>query len=89
MEYGLGEYELFSLQQLQKEYEKELYIEVEGRKTDKIGEIPRILLEKEQGKFDSVLLKQQEKITLRVEKEKLSAPIEKQAEPQNGGDVDG
>ena len=82
MEYGLKEYQLFSLEELRRSYEKELFAVVENAKREKAEEKLEVKLDKERSEIKEVLLKNGEEIQIEVRKNVLSAPVEKN---QNAG----
>ncbi len=77
MEYGLEQYELFPMETLEKSLQKELWEPVENAKSEKIGQEKVIELGMERKNIRSVLLKEGEKVTVKLQKKKLSAPVEK------------
>lgn len=76
MEYGLKEYELYQLEDLEKNFEKELETEVKDAKRQDLGENKRIVLKRKKNEIQQVLLKQGEKIEVKVKKRVLAAPVE-------------
>ena len=76
MGYGLREYELYQLEDLEKEFEKELETEVKDARRQDLGKDKRIVLERRKSDIQQVLLKQGEKIEVNIKKKALAAPLE-------------
>lgn len=76
MEYGLKEYELFPLEQMEKEYKGKMMTEVEGGRTETLGKTAIVPLKKEKTGIIEVLLKDTEEMTVRVNLNKMTAPVE-------------
>ena len=76
MEYGLKEYELYQLADLEKEYENELTVEVKDAKRQDLGKDEVIVLKRRKSEIQEVLLKQGEKIEVDVSKKDLRAPVQ-------------
>lgn len=77
MEYGLKEYELFSLEDLEKEYEKELTAEVREAKREDLDKNEVVVLKRRKSGIGEILLRQGEKIEAAISKKELAAPLEK------------
>lgn len=75
MNYGLEEYELFELADLEKNYEKELIAEVRDAKRRKLEEEKRIDLKRQESDIREVLLKKGEGLSVKVRKKELEAPL--------------
>lgn len=75
MEYGLKNYERYSLEALEMEYGKELVVEVKDAKRKTIGDVKTTNLKRQEGKIKEVLLKKGENIDVKVKKKEISAPI--------------
>ena len=75
MEYGLKNYHLFFLKDLEKEYGKEMSAKVIGGVPQNLGETASVSLTKKRSKIETVLVKESEKVTAEVIKEKLEAPV--------------
>lgn len=75
--YGLETYHLFALNQLEKDFSGQLAATVKNAKREEIEQEALILPKKEKGEISEVLLKEDEAITVRVEKKELMAPLEK------------
>ena len=77
MEYGLKEYQLFSLEGLKNEYEKQLIAEVEQAKREKIDQKAVIGLKQERNSISEVLLCREEKIRVQISADSVKAPVKK------------
>ena len=77
MEYGLEEYQLFSLDGLRNEYENQLMTEVEQAKREKIDQKAVVGLEQERKTIREVLLRKEEKISVRISASNVEAPVKK------------
>lgn len=75
MEYGLDNYELFSLEQLEAEYKGKLQIEVENGISEEIGKPAMLSLKKESIGSKEVLLGKHEMVTTQVVLKKMTAPV--------------
>lgn len=80
MEYGLENYQVFSLDELEASYINELTATVENGKRDEIGEAATIPLVRKKGEISQILLKEEEKATVQIIRNKLEAPVEKNQE---------
>ncbi|MBR4981358.1 MAG: D-alanyl-D-alanine carboxypeptidase [Lachnospiraceae bacterium] len=76
MEYGLKEYELYQLADLEKEYKKELTVEVKDAKRQEMDKQKIIVLKRKENGIKTVLLKPEEKIEVNIKKKELTAPVE-------------
>ena len=76
MEYGLKEYELYQLADLEKEYKKELTVEVKDAKRQEMDKQKIIVLKRKENGIKTVLLKPEEKIEVSIKKKELTAPVE-------------
>ena len=76
MEYGLEEYQLFSLDELEDLYENELTAVVENAKRVKIDQKAEVALSRKKDEIREILLKEEEELMVKVTKKKLQAPIE-------------
>lgn len=76
MEYGLENYQLFSLEQLESSYINELITTVENAKRENMTEEAEIPLIRKKSEIEEVLLKDEEQITVEIMKNKLVAPVE-------------
>lgn len=76
MEYGLEEYQLFSLDELEDLYENELTAVVENAKRGKIDQKAEVALSRKKDEIREILLKEEEELMVKVTKKKLQAPIE-------------
>lgn len=76
MEYGLKEYELYQLANLEKEYKKELTVEVKDAKRQEMDKQKNIVLKRKEKEIKTVLLKPEEKIEVSIKKKELTAPVE-------------
>ena len=76
MEYGLKEYELYQLANLEKEYKKELTVEVKDAKRQEMDKQKIIVLKRKENGIKTVLLKPEEKIEVSIKKKELTAPVE-------------
>lgn len=76
MNYGLEEYQLYSLNQLEASYQDELMLNVKNAKRDKIGQELTMELIRDQGTITEVLLKEEERITIEITKNQLIAPVQ-------------
>lgn len=77
MNYGMETYELFSLSSLEADFENELNATIENAKRKNINEDAKINLIREKSEITEVLLRESEKITVKVEKKDLKAPVRK------------
>ena len=80
MEYGLQNYSLFSMEELEASYKEELTARVAQGKRKNIGSDAKIPLMKKDGKITEVLLKEGENIEIQIRKNKLTAPVKKYQE---------
>ena len=80
MEYGLENYQVFSLDELEASYINELTATVENGKRDEIGEVATIPLVRKKGEISQILIKEEEKATVQIIRNKLEAPVEKNQE---------
>ena len=80
MEYGLKNYQVFSLDELETSYINELTATVENGKRDEIGEAATIPLVRKKGAISQILIKEEEKATVQIIRNKLEAPVEKNQE---------
>lgn len=80
MEYGLENYQVFSLDELEASYINELTATVENGKRDEIGAAATIPLVRKKGEISQILLKEEEKATVQIIRNKLEAPVEKNQE---------
>jgi len=80
MEYGLEKYQVFSLDELETSYINELTATVENGKRDEIGEAATIPLIRKKGEISQILIKEEEKATVQIIRNKLEAPVEKNQE---------
>ena len=80
MEYGLDNYRLFSLEQLESSYIKGLSTTIENAKRENMNQIAEIPLIRKKSEIEEVLLKDEDKITVEIMKNKLMAPVEEQQE---------
>ena len=76
MDYGLEEYRLISLDELEPYYVDELTMPVENGKRQQINQKAEIELIRKKGKITDVLLRDDEEIKVKVSKVKLKAPVE-------------
>lgn len=76
MEYGLKEYELYQLANLEKEYKKELTVEVKDAKRQEMDKQKNIVLKRKEKEIKTVLLKPEETIEVSIKKKELTAPVE-------------
>ena len=79
MEYGLENYELFDMEQLEPELREYMQIQVENGISEELGKPAVASLKKENTEIIEVLLKEQEKVTAKVLLNKMIAPVEKNA----------
>ncbi len=77
MEYGLEEYQLFSLEELKTIYENQLLIEVDHAKRKRISRNAEVELSRIPNRISEVLLREDETITVQIAKKKLNAPVRK------------
>lgn len=77
MEFGLAEYQLFSLEHLKASYENQLTTVVENAKGKGIDQEARVELSRIPAQITEVLLNEEEEITVKVTKEELDAPVQK------------
>ena len=75
MIYGLREYEIFKLEELEENYKKELIVEVKNAKRKELGEEEKTVLERQESKIREVLLKNGEKVIVKVKKREVEAPL--------------
>ena len=76
MEYGLEEYQMYSLKQLESEYKDKLVAKVSRGVPKKLGKPAVVSLEKEKSEVENVLIKEGERVTVEVKRKNLEAPIE-------------
>lgn len=74
MTYGLKEYEIFELADLEENYKKDLIAEVKNAKRKKLEE-EKIYLKRKENDIKEVLLKNGEKIMVKVYRKELEAPL--------------
>ena len=74
MTYGLKEYEIFELADLEENYKKDLIAEVKNAKREKLEE-EKICLKRKENDIKEVLLKNGEKIMVKVYRKELEAPL--------------
>ena len=77
MEYGLKEYQIFSLKSLEEVYDKELVVEVEGAKRTELDDKKTIKLKKRDEDIKEVLINGEEKVEVKIKKKEMTAPVEK------------
>lgn len=80
MEYGLENYQLFSLEQLESSYVKELSTTIENAKRENLNRVAEIPLIRKKSEIEEVLLKDEEQVTVEIMKNKLVAPVEEHQE---------
>lgn len=80
MNYGLETYESFVLNQLEPEVASQLVAEVKNAKREEIDGAAKIQLIREKSEISKVLLKENEEISVQIEKKELTAPVEKKQE---------
>ena len=80
MNYGLDTYERFALNQLESDFASQLVTNIENAKREEISRVAQIQLIREKSEISEVLLREDEKITVQVEKKELTAPLEKHQE---------
>lgn len=80
MEYGLDNYQLFSLEQLESSYIKELIATIENAKRENMNQTAEISLIRKKSEITEVLLKDEEQIMVQIMKNKLVAPVEEYQE---------
>lgn len=80
MNYGLDTYERFALNQLEPDFVSQLVTTIENAKREKISRTTQIQLVREKSEISEVLLKEDEKITVQIEKKELTAPLKKNQE---------
>lgn len=76
MNYGLDEYELFSLEQLELSYENQLTSSVNGAKRGQISEEAAVELSRKPNPVSEILLREDEVITVQITKNELEAPVQ-------------
>ena len=76
MEYGLENYQLYSLEELKSSYEEEMTMTIQNAKREQIDQEAQIPLIRQQGQITEVLLKNGEEIEIKITKNKLEAPVE-------------
>lgn len=77
MEYGLSEYEAFSLKSLEEEYDNRLIMEVQDAKRQELGKKYVIKLKRKEGEIKEVLLNKEETINVKIKKKEMMAPVVK------------
>ena len=77
MEYGLKEYQLFSLEKLRKNYESQMVAEVEQGKREKINQKAIVKLEQKRTWCKEVLLGKKEELKVEVSVNRQEAPVRK------------
>ncbi len=77
MNYGLEEYQLFSLEQLESTYVDELTAVVKNAKRENINQEAMVNLIREKSEIKEVLLKDGETVTAQITKKELTAPVGK------------
>lgn len=77
MEYGVEEYRLVPLEQLEAGFENELTTIVKNAKREDINQDASIQLKREKSEITEVLLEEEEEITTQVIKKELTAPVRK------------
>ena len=85
MEYGLEYYKNFDINDLEKEYKKELSAKVKNGKGDKIGQEAEVILKRTKHPFPYILLREGEKIEIKIKKKELAAPVQN---GQNAGSIE-
>ena len=76
MEYGLKNYRLYSLEELEDSYINDLTVTIDGAKRKDMGHEAESPLIRRKSKITEVLLKNDEEIKIEITKDKLEAPIE-------------
>ena len=77
MEYGLKEYQVFSLEELREKYKDELLAEIEQGKREMLDQKAVVELEQEGIQIEEVLLGGEEEITAGISINKQAAPVKK------------
>ena len=80
VEYGLENYQLLDLEELEASHEEEFMAEVELAKRENISQNAQITLVKKESNLTKVLAREDEKIRIEIKKNKLVAPVNKEQE---------
>ena len=77
IEYGVKSYELVNLEEIRREYQEEMRTQVIEAKRKYMKDIVWVDLISKEADFDTVLLSPRDKITVKIQKTELKAPIKK------------
>ena len=80
MEYGLQNYQICSLEDLESTYINKMVITVNHAKREHMGRKAEVSLERKKSRITEVLLKEDEKIDAQITANNLDAPVKKQQE---------